>query len=487
MLADKFRATSRNKRSDVQTILTGALATCVSSFLIYLLPLDSKLLVFGISYWIIAILAIRQLFCGKPIDPFSPSVISFALLFLYGFASALNANANGKTIYGDLVDIDSFDKYYVSCLVGCLGLAIGFILSCRYQPRLPAPRFIQANLDDGVFHRKCWIWISIIGLALATFLRKGFDFTSVQSYADTALISRVLYMELGADQGLKEYFTYLAPLTLMIVLGILLTFRAKPSVKIIGIAILGTHFLTIFLGGSRNSIAFLACILLVFVNYRVKKIGLPVVVFLAIAGVVMVNVVSILRVTNDPAKMLDTAIELAQSDNEKALNISNSGELLTGQNLFRLIKGIDKGETEYTYGGSVATEFLVFIPKGFLEGRPLTLAEKYVDTFYPGVLESGGGYGFFYIMEGYWAFGLVGVIVMMSLYGWLINSFYYWCMKYVHSDFVALLYGISLYPLAMYSVRSGLLISVKTMLMDIAPLVIVGMLPMIWPARSNKA
>jgi oligosaccharide repeat unit polymerase len=105
------------------------------------------------------------------------------------------------------------------------------------------------------------------------------------------------------------------------------------------------------------------------------------------------------------------------------------------------------------------------------------MAERYVSTFYPGVLESGGGYGFFYIMEGYWAFGFVGVFLTMGIYGGLLNVFYRWCRVNMNCDAMAILYGIAIYPLAMYAVRSGLIISIKTMLMDVLPIAVVMCLP----------
>ena len=61
-------------------------------------------------------------------------------------------------------------------------------------------------------------------------------------------------MELGADQGLREYFTYLGPLTLVLVLGLLLIFRAKPLFKPIGFAIIGAHLVTSLLGGARSAL-----------------------------------------------------------------------------------------------------------------------------------------------------------------------------------------------------------------------------------------
>ena len=75
-----------------------------------------------------------------------------------------------------------------------------------------------------------------------------------------------------------------------------------------------------------------------------------------------------------------------------------------------LITGIRAGRTSYTYGSSVITEFLVFIPRAVYPNRPLPLSERFVDIFYPGVREAGGGHGSFYLQEGYWALGVPGYL-----------------------------------------------------------------------------
>lgn len=474
---------SRNRFSTVLAIL---LTSIVFALVMPICPQSAKIYAYSITYWIVAVYVLATIWNRISIDPLSPPIISYVLLFLYSIASAANAGLNGKTIYGDTFSIEVLDKYYIACMFGCTGLGIGFVLSKDRSFNRFFPHFLRRNTDNATFFNRVWPWITLVGISLVPYLRKGFDITNIQSYGDTAFLSRVLFMQQGADQGIKEYLTYQAPLSLVIVLGILLLFRGKTITKPIGLAILGLHFACLFLGGSRTGIAFLACMLLVFINYRVKKIRLSVVVAIACVGLLMINVVSVLRVTSDPSKMVEAATQLATSDNQQALNLANSGELLTGQNLLRLIKGIDNNETNYTYGSSIASEFLVFIPRGVLSNRPLTRAEDFVDTFYPGVLESGGGYGFFYIMEGYWAFGFAGVLMLMAGYGFLINGFYHWCMNNITSDAVAIIYGLCIYPLAMYSVRSGLILSIKTMFMYVVPLLIIMCLPNLISYFKNR-
>jgi len=332
---------------------------------------------------------------------------------------------------------------------------------------------LSCGLNNNWFFAAVVFCAAVVGFVMSSFLKKGFDFRDVPSYLETALISRVLYMEKGSDQGLFEYFTYLAPLFLVLSAATLLIFRKNPVFRLIGLTIFGSHLFSVFLGGSRTALAAAACIFLVYYHYRIRKIKLSVLVSLFAVGLVMINIVSVLRSTSDPAQMIDLGMSIISSEDYNVTTLSRSGELLTGQNLLRLIQGINNGESGFAYGGSLLSELLVFIPRGFLPNRPLTLAENFVDTFYPGVLESGGGYGFFFLMEGYWSFGVSGVIVLTMFYGYLLDRFYLWCMNFIGSDAVAILYGIALFPLAMYSIRSGLTISIKTALMNLAPILLI--------------
>lgn len=464
-------------RPRVREALFLFLAAVTSSLLIANTSDSYQLTVYCLSYLAIAYTLVKIISIRQPVDPFSPAPVFLSLFFLYSYASAKYSLDNGTTLFGDVISADTLSLFYVSCLLSLAGLCIGFIYSAFKPPCTWSPATILKNLKDKAFFKHSLLWIPILCLPFIVFLRKAFDFTSVESYADTAFLSRVLYMEKGSDQGIFEYVTYVAPLYLILALGILLVFRANVYLRALGLLLVGAHIATMFLSGSRSSLAAVFCLVLVFIHYRVRRLSAASVAFILVLGLIMVNLISVLRVTSDPAVMVDTVSTLVSSDDQKVTSVSNSGELLTGQNLMRLIDGIHRGETGYTYGESIFTETLIFLPRSFLANRPLTLAEKFVDTFYPGVLESGGGYGFFFVMEGYWAFGLVGTFLFGLFYAYLLDRFYRWCMRYIGSDAIAILYGIALFPLAMFSIRSGLIISIKTMLMDVAPILFLMALP----------
>lgn len=413
----------------------------------------------------------------RAFDPLAPGIVLIALLFLYSYAGAAFLLKNGCTLYGEVVSAVTLTKYFISCLFSLVAILWGTAVSARWRSKGKLLPFLQRNLDDRAFLRRIVFWTALLCTPLAPSLLKAFDFRQAQPYSETAFLSRVLYAEQGASQGLREYFTYMAPLYLVLACAVLLVFRAKPTFKVAGLLLLFLNTLTMFLSGSRTALAIVFILVLTFYHYRVKRLSLFAIVGILLLGVLMANVVSLLRFTSDPMTMLQAAKEFFTSEDTKVASVSQSGELLTAQNLMRLIQGIDRSETGYTFGGSLLTELLTFVPKALMPSRPLTLAESFVDIFYPGVLESGGGLGFFFVMDGYWAGGYLGVILFCFLYGLLIDRFYSWFSVYAGSDAMAILYGVALFPLAMFSVRSGLIISLKTTLMDIAPILFVMLLP----------
>jgi oligosaccharide repeat unit polymerase len=128
---------------------------------------------------------------------------------------------------------------------------------------------------------------------------------------------------------------------------------------------------------------------------------------------------------------------------------------------------------------------LVFIPRAFFPDRPLPLGELFVETFYPGVRDEGGGYGFFILQEGYWSFGIVGVFAFMFLYGWCTNKIYQLFTKYRNFDIVVLWYASIYSVMVIAAVRSGILISLKTILMNSLPFILYLKLPYIMTG-TNK-
>jgi oligosaccharide repeat unit polymerase len=157
-------------------------------------------------------------------------------------------------------------------------------------------------------------------------------------------------------------------------------------------------------------------------------------------------------------------------------SLSSSGELAVGQNLMRLISGIQLGETNFTFGASVVSDVLVFLPRSVYPGRPLPLSEKFVEVFYPGVLESGGGYGFFILQDGYWAFGIAGVFIFMLAYGWAVQRIYLAFMKHLTSDLAVFAYSAVYSAIVLAAVRTGTLGSFKGAMINAMPFIVLWLL-----------
>jgi oligosaccharide repeat unit polymerase len=189
------------------------------------------------------------------------------------------------------------------------------------------------------------------------------------------------------------------------------------------------------------------------------------------------GLVSFIRSTSDPFEMGELLRDEVAENGLDRLSLVSSGELQVGSNFMRLIEGIKDGETTYTWGTSIATEILVFVPKALIPNRPLSLSEKYVEVFHPGELETGAGYGLFILQEGYWAFGLFGVFLFMFCYGWVLERIYLLFMNYVKYDVAVMCYSMVYMTLALYAVRTGTILNFKAALIDCLPFILVLLLP----------
>jgi oligosaccharide repeat unit polymerase len=247
--------------------------------------------------------------------------------------------------------------------------------------------------------------------------------------------------------------------------------------KLVGVSIFGTYILTNTLAGWRGVVISAAVIPLVFYHYRVKRISKTKAVIVLVLAYLFINGLSVVRFTSDPKQMLDAMREEILDQSFRFADLKSSGELLVGTNLMRLISGLEDGITDFTYGSSVVTELLVFVPRAIYPNRPLPLSEKFVYVFYPHIYSSGGGYGFFILQEGFWAFGLVGVFLFLFIYGWSVQVVYQWFKKNMQYDCVALLYSGIYFSLVLNSVRTGLIVSYKSALMNALPFLLLAYLP----------
>jgi oligosaccharide repeat unit polymerase len=424
------------------------------------------------AYYIVTASILLKIYHRKnSIDLLSPVIGLVVLLFLYSIASAIDVETNGTTYYGDHISSSSLLQYYLICLTGLVGLVLGMIM---VNPK--AKEKGKIRLPNNKTVRCCIFGLAIVlGSVCAVNIFGFFDVTNIKSYTDMALVSRLERMQVSSA-GVKEVFTQSIPVAFILASAILLLFSKKVLLKVIGFAIVADYLLVNTLSGWRGLVMGAAVMLLSYYHYKIKPIKVKNGVILAIVTYLFMNVMPVVRSSSNPVEMLSLLLDYSQKYGTKFLQISSSGELVVGENLLRLIEGINQGETHFTYGWSIITEFMVFLPRIFFHERPLPLNEMFVEVFYPGVRDQGGGYGFFFLQEGYWAFGTFGVFLFMLFYGWITQKVYLMFRKHFASDLIALSYGGVYYALVVSSVRNGVLGAIKAALMNCLPFVILFVL-----------
>jgi oligosaccharide repeat unit polymerase len=455
------------------SVLTASCLLCFSFVDLFIAP-SARVVLYTVVYWIITLYVLYLYRGAEKLDFFAPIVPSLGLLYLYSISSAIRATATGMTIFNDPVDPDTLTIYYHACILGLYGLCVGFTWGNTKNSANSASFYFR--LSDVQTFRKLLIYGTLIFLILFPFANTPFNFINVKSYNETAFASRIEAMAQPLAP-IIEVFLVNTPVSLMLCLATLLIFRRRNVfVRSAGCFIFFCFLARALLGGARSAVVLAGILIACFFHYRVKRIGPKLIIAIFLAGYFIVNTMSVLRITSNPMEMIKVFSEQTQ-ESIAFLSLNNSGELLTGQNLMRLISGIRNGESGYSYGATIFSELLVYIPRSLYPDRPLPISELFIETFYPGVRDAGGGYGFFYLMEGYWAFGLLGVFVFMVFYARLVQWVYMYFQRNVKSDFATLWYAFILINLVMYAVRSGIIGMFKAALMYSIPFIIIYVLP----------
>jgi oligosaccharide repeat unit polymerase len=409
------------------------------------------------------------------IDPLSPAPAFIATLFLYSVASVLLVESTGCNNFSEPIRQSVLTEYYYCCILGILGFCIGNILVS------PSPKVSEITIKKlEINTRKIHLYAIILGVILIKFYYKSFNIIAVESYAVRALESRIERMG-NKSMGLIDILVANPPITL-ILCSCVVVFLSKDRKILVRVFAFGVFFLYIatnFMAGWRSFVIGALVIPLIYYNYKIKK--LPVIP-LAIIGIfvyVFTSISALVRHLDNVGDMIGFIGETYDRIGLQFLAVDKSGELLTGTNLMRQIDGIQNNEINYSYGTSIISEFLVYIPRALYSNRPLPLSEQFVDIFYPGIREKGGGYGFFCLQEGYWAFGMLGVFLFLGFYGWLVQKIYEWFRARFESDFMILMYSQFFLWMVVFSTRVGILGNIKAFLMYIIPFLIILPLPLI--------
>ncbi len=433
-------------------------------FLFFLVNLPEKAQVYTILF--VGIFSIFEIYKYqyKPDDIFYPKYILIILYYLYSLTGILVIQDQGSDTEGTMIPDFILNRYIFSCLLGLVGLSIGFLFASK--PPNNNPSIVNIN-EKGVY--KIFVIFILIALVINfNGILERYNFLNVQSYAERALTYRLERRE-SSGSGLFEVFFIDSPVLLINFFCVYLFFKKKESgvFRYIFLIPFISCVITAVLSGFRSTLVNVLLPFIFLYHYQYRKLILTKAkLFLYVLGggvsYIMINLLALLRSSSDPKEMFNFASSYIGDYGFNFLSLSNSGELQTSVNFMRLMLGIENNETFYSWGSTVIDEFLVFIPLYFYPGRPHSVSEQFVITFYPYIYESGGGMGQFCLLEGYWAFGNVGVVLFSAVFAYFLIKIYQNFSPYLFLSPVFVLLYSQIFDKAVISVvRGGYIGAVK--------------------------
>jgi oligosaccharide repeat unit polymerase len=410
----------------------------------------------------------------KPIDLLDPHITLSTLLYLYSLSSLVFVETFGETYYREAITPWEINTYILSCLLGITGLSIGkILLFASSQSSLHWPKTSEAYSS-----RVRSIIVGLGGfffIAFIYFIKDKFTPWAATSYAEMALTVRVLSLEDQAA-GIKEIATESIPL--FFILGsctvLVMTKRSVSQLlRLAGFLLLTAYIANMLLSGWRSQMMSAILMVTIYYHYTHTKLRIRSVLIGSVLVYVLINVLSVMRGSSNPIEMFMLLAKAFEQRGMDLLAISQSGELATSTNLIRLISGINNNETDFGFGSIAANQVAALVPRAIMPDRPLIASERFVQIFYPGIYESGGGKGFFILQDGYWDFGLIGVLFYTFVFAVLTQKIYQFYLQRVGHPFWTLFYGLVFYNLIFSSIRSGIFASIKSALIVALPVLLI--------------
>jgi oligosaccharide repeat unit polymerase len=457
------------RRQDRRRLIVAMIVASTVAAALVAQTLDHDLLAF--SAWYVC-LALCPLWFGDGRDigdVFRPYYGVALLLYLYSVSTPLLVADTGVAYFGEAVDPRDMTTYYIACLCSIAGLSVGTIVGFLNAPRptTDAPR-THATSE----YAALMLSTAIIALITASHFLPKFNPGAATSYAAEALALRIRRLA-DTSSGITETMLQTVPSMLVIFTATIWLFHSRRVLlRAIGGAALVLYMSTSFLSGWRGELVVGMLVVGMYVHYRVRRFTLGEVVVGGALVYLLVNGLALVRVASDPRAMWIFLQEEISTRGFAFLRLGNSGELATSSNLLRLISGIRVGESSYGWGMIGLGQFLAFVPRVILPGRPDMASEHFVKVFYPGIFESGGGYGFFMVQDGYWDFGVAGAFAYSLIFAFGFERVYRGLRHRFDSDLVVFLYALLYSQLALAVVRSGIIGSIKSGLIATIPALI---------------
>jgi oligosaccharide repeat unit polymerase len=223
-----------------------------------------------------------------------------------------------------------------------------------------------------------------------------------------------------------------------------IAFQEKRFPWVLVLLSLGWNTLAFLLSGERDFVFRMLWITVVLFHGLYRPIPRWCLVFLALGAIVLVPIMGDLK--NVLLRESETPIVL----NAMAVRVLNDEFLTASDNLQFYLQ--NAGFEPFYFGETLLWDIKRSILPGFLFQEGSDPQRHFNVTFFPEIVEQGGGRGFTLVGEGYMNFGLWGVALWFLLLGWFVRYLY---GKGSQSVLWFLVYVVSM-PLIIYVTRADL-------------------------------
>jgi hypothetical protein len=200
--------------------------------------------------------------------------------------------------------------------------------------------------------------------------------------------------------------------------------------------------------GNRAMLMYMAIALIVFVNFRIRRITLRTLIPVALFGFIVLNLMGTLRASSYEnvgefiEKTFISSEDIGARDKESLFYTLTIGEFVVPfETLPQLVRKIGVEEAPW-FGLSFLRAPMYLIPSFIYGDRPDSIGKWYMNEYYGGSAGLNEGRQFFFLSEGYLNFGPFGILIVAGVWGLFWGGLHHWMTRGVNRFGVVLLYSL---------------------------------------------
>ena len=407
-------------------------------------------------YFNIILISFKIRYRSSP-DLLEPFLVFMAIYTCYCWFSGISMI--NKQVYS----LSVMRTYFICVILGLLGFVLGYLgvftsknrIICKITSiKVPYTNLFKIFLAFTI----CLVIINY------HYVFQYFNLADIKPYTETSIR--------GTRTAWSGALSYISEITLQLLLfTVLLRTFVRRKWSIFALFYLALVTLIAIKGGAKGEVIKVILILAIYINYYKRRLPTFKTLAVFLCLIMFITMYNHVRSTSSIVEMINLTVINVKS-NPLNLIPTNGGELGgLSEILCDGIQAINTGMMTFTHGASWVNDLLVFIPSFMFNQRPLPMSEQYVKMFYPSDL-LGTGRGWFILSDGYWAFGYVGVVLIMFLYGALLAIFYRHFKNNINNGAFVLVYSLVYLVLVGYATRTGFFGTIKASIMVLLPYIL---------------